>query len=38
MICGCPAAGLEDVQEFLRQRIGSDEFSQMLPAANAVEF
>ena len=38
VICGCPAAGLEDVQEFLRQRIGSDEFSQMLPAANAVEF
>ncbi len=35
VICGCPAAGLEDVQEFLRQRIGSDQFS---PAANAVEF
>ena len=38
VICGCPAAGLEDVQEFLRQRIGSDEFSRILPAANAVEF
>ena len=38
VICGCPAAGLEDVQEFLHQRIGSDEFSRILPAANAVEF
>ena len=38
VICGCPAAGLEDVQEFLAQRIGSDEFSRILPAANAAEF
>ena len=38
VICGCPAAGLEDVQEFLRQSIGSDEFSRIQPAANAVEF
>ena len=38
VICGCPAAGLDDVQEFLSQRIGSDEFSRIQPAANAVEF
>ena len=38
LICGCPAAGLEDVQEFLAQRIGSDEFSRILPAANADDF
>ena len=38
VICGCPAAGLEDVQEFLSQRIGSDEFSRIQPAANAAEF
>ena len=38
VICGCPAAGLEDVQDFLHQRIGSDEFSRILPAANAAEF
>ena len=38
VICGCPAAGLEYVQEFLHQRIGSDEFSRILPAANAAEF
>ncbi len=38
VICGCPAAGLENVQEFLSQRIGSDEFSRIQPAANAAEF
>ena len=38
VICGCPAAGLEDVQEFLSLRIGSDEFSRIEPAANAGEF
>ena len=38
VICGCPAAGLEDVQEFLSQRIGSDEFSRIQPAANTAEF
>ena len=38
VICGCPAAGLEDVQEFLSQRIGKDEFSRIRPAANATEF
>ncbi len=37
VICGCPAAGLDDVQEFLSQRIG-DEFSRIQPAANATEF
>ena len=38
VICGCPAGGLDDVQEFLHQRIGSDGFSRVLPAANADEF
>ncbi len=38
VICGCPAAGLDDVQEFLSQRIGRDEFSRIPPAANAAEF
>ena len=38
VICGCPAAGLEDVQEFLSQRMGSDEFSRVQPAANTAEF
>ena len=38
VICGCPAAGLEDMQEFLSLRIGSDEFSRIQPAANAAEF
>ena len=38
VICGCPSAGLDDVQEFLSQRIGSDEFSRIQPAANAAEF
>ena len=38
VICGCPAAGLEDVQEFLSLRIESDEFSRIQPAANAAEF
>ena len=38
VICGCPAAGLEDVQEFLSQRIGSDEFSRVQPAGNTTEF
>ena len=38
VICGCPAAGLEDVQEFLSLRIGSDEFSRIQPAADADEF
>ena len=38
VICGCPAAGLDDVQEFLSQRIGSDEFSRIQPAANAADF
>ena len=38
VICGCPAAGLKDVQEFLSLRIGSDEFSRIQPAANAAEF
>ena len=38
VICGCPAAGLEDVQVFLSLRIGSDEFSQIQPAADAGEF
>ena len=38
VICGRPAAGLEDVQEFLSRRGGSDEFSRIQPAANAAEF
>ena len=38
VICGCPASGLDDVQEFLSLRIGSDEFSRIQPAANAAEF
>lgn len=38
VICGCPAAGLEDVREFLSLRVGSDEFSRIQPAANATEF
>ena len=38
VICGCPAAGLDDVQEFLSLRIGSDEFSRIRPTANAAEF
>ena len=38
VICGCPAAGLEDVQEFLSLRIESDEFSRIQPAANTAEF
>ena len=38
IICGCAAAGLDDVPEFLSQRIGSDEFSRVRPAANAGEF
>ena len=38
VICGCPAAGLGDVQEFLSQRFGSDGFSGIQPAANTVEF
>ena len=38
VICGCPAAGLGNVQEFLSQRIGSDEFSRIQPSANAAEF
>ncbi len=38
VICGCPAAGLEDVQEFLSLRIGSDEFSRIQPAADASGF
>ena len=38
VICGCSMAGLEDVQEFLSQRIGSDEFSRMQPAVNTAEF
>ncbi len=37
VICGCPAAGLGDVPEFLSQRIGSDEFSPVR-AANAGQF
>ena len=38
VICGCSMAGLEDVQEFLSQRIGSDEFSRVQPAVNTAEF
>ena len=38
IICGCAAAGLDDVPDFLSQRIGSDEFSRVRPAANAGEF
>ena len=38
VICGCPAAGLEDVQEFLSRNFDSDEFSRIQPAANAAEF
>ena len=38
VICGCPAAGLEEVQEFLSRNIDSDEFSRIQPAANAAEF
>ena len=38
VICGCPAAGLDDVPEFLAQQIGSDEFSRIQPAANAADF
>ncbi len=38
IICGCPAAGLEDVPEFLSQRIESNEFFRVRPAADAGEF
>ena len=38
VICGCPAAGLEDVPEFLSQRIERDEFSRVQPAGTTVEF
>ena len=38
VICGCAAAGLEDVSEFLSKRVGSDEFSRIQSAANAAQF
>ena len=38
VICGCKAAGLEDVPEFLTQRVGRGEFSRIQPAANATAF
>ena len=38
VICGCAAAGLDDVAEFLSQRIGSDEFAPVRPAASAGDF
>ena len=38
VICGCAAAGLEDVPEFLSKRVGSDEFSRIQSAANAAQF
>ena len=38
VICGCKAAGLEDVPEFLSQRVGRGEFSRIRPAASATAF
>ena len=38
VICGGPAAGLEEVQKFLSQNLDGDEFSRIQPAANAAEF
>ena len=38
VICGCNAAGLESVEEFVSQRIGRELFRQLPPFADVREF